>query len=123
MAGGPGLFRIFVQPTVAILLGVIHGLRDRRAGQPVYVVGLIRVPAHRWRRLGEGARSVAVPFAVALVAAYTFQYIVRGRIFVSYGLVYAILFVLLPYLTARGVAHRIARRSARLPPGTSVHVG
>jgi hypothetical protein len=110
MVGGPGYFRFFVQPTIAILLGVRQGIRDRRIGHPVYLMGLIRVPASRRHRLREDVRALAVPLVVALVAAYASQYIIRSRIYIGYGLLYATLFVVLPYLAARGIAHRLARR-------------
>jgi hypothetical protein len=116
MVGGPGWFRFFLQPTVAVILGAMHGLADRRAGRPVYFAALIRHRKGRAERLRQGARAVVVPFVVALIAAFTFQYIVRGRIFLGYGLLYAIGFVLVPYLIARGLAHRLAR--ARTPKGT-----
>jgi hypothetical protein len=101
MVGGPGFFRFFIQPTVAIVLGVLHGLRDQRAG---------RVREGRAKRLAEGVRAIAVPLVVALVAAFTFQYVIRSRIFVGYGLLYATVFVLIPYLIARGLAQRLAGR-------------
>ena len=113
MVGGPGFFRFFLQPIVAILLGVRQGLRDWRSGHPVYLFGLIRVREARWQRIREGIRSVAVPLIAALVAACAFQYVIRSRIFVGYALLYATVFVLVPYLTARGLGHRLARRLSR----------
>ena len=110
MVGGPGYFRFFIQPVVAIVLGIRHGLRDWRLGQPVYLFGLIRIREARRQRILEGLRSLALPLIVALVAAYTFQYVIRSRIFVEYGLLYATVFVLTPYLAARGLSHRVARR-------------
>ena len=123
MVGGPGWFRFFLQPIVAVILGVVHGLRDRRAGRPAYFAGLIRVREGRAERLREGARAVVVPFVVALIAAFTFQYVIRGRIFVGYGLLYAIGFVLAPYLIARGLAHRLARARTTKPPRPGVEGG
>jgi hypothetical protein len=113
MVGGPGYFRFFLQPIVAIVLGVRHGLRDWRIGHPIYLFGLIRVREARWQRIREGTRSVALPLIVALAGAYTFQYVILSRILVGYGLLYATVFVLIPYLAARGVGHRLARRVSR----------
>lgn len=109
MVGGPGFFRFFLQPAVAILLGIIHGRRDRRAGRSAYLAGLIHVREGRAQRIRDGLRSVAVPLVVALIAAFTFQYMIRSRIFIGYGLLYATLFVLVPYLVARGLAQRLTR--------------
>lgn len=121
MVGAPGWFRFFLQPTVAIVLGIVHGRRDWRAGRPVYFAALIHLREGRAQRLREGVRSVAVPLVVALIAAFTFQYLRRGRIFIGYGVLYAIVFVLVPYLLARGLAHRLVRRRAtprRRPPAS-----
>jgi len=113
MVGGPGYFRFFLQPVIAIVLGIRLGLRDWRFGHPVYLFGLIRIREARWRRIREGTRAVALPLVVALVAACAFQYVIRSRIFVGYALLYAILFVLVPYLAARGFGYRLARRISR----------
>jgi hypothetical protein len=114
MVGGPGYFRFFLQPIVAIALGVRHGLRDWRLGHHVYLFGLIRFREARWQRVREGMRAVAIPLVVALVAACAFQYVIRSRVFFGYALLYALVFVLLPYLAARGFTHRIARHLSRV---------
>lgn len=110
MFGGPGSLRFFLQPSVAIFLGILHGLRDHRAGRPVYLVGLIAAKGKRLRRLGEGLRDIAVPLCVALAASYTFQYIIRSRVHLGYGLLYAALFMALPYFASRGLTNRLAHR-------------
>ena len=113
MVGGPGFFRFFLQPIVAIVLGIVHGRRDRRAGRSAYFAGLIHVREGRAARIRDGLRSVALPLVVALIAAFTFQYIIRSRIFIGYGVLYATLFVLVPYLVARGLAQRVTRPGGR----------
>ena len=123
MVGGPGFFRFFIQPTVAVILGVVHGLRDRRAGRPVYLAGLIHTREGRAERLREGVRAVAVPLVVAFIAAFSFQYIIRARIFVGYAVLYASVFVLIPYLMARGLANRLAGRPATEQPPRKVERG
>ncbi len=110
MVGGQGSLRFFLQPALAVVLGILHGLRDHRLGRPVYLVGLIDARGTRLRRAGEGLRDVAVPLCVALLASFAFQYIVRSRVSVAYGFLYAMLFVALPYFVARGLANRVVRR-------------
>lgn len=109
MVGGPGAFRFFIQPAVAIVLGILHGLRDHRQGRPPYLAGLIAAaPSSRMHRLGEGLRDIVIPLCVALVASYIFQYIVRSRIYLAYGFLFAAVFVALPYVVTRGLANRLA---------------
>jgi hypothetical protein len=110
MMGGHGSVRFFLQPVVAIALGVWHGLRDHRLGRPAYVIGLIHARGERLRRLREGMRDVAVPICIALLASYAFQYIVQSRISISHGLMFATLFVAMPYFLARGLANRLSHR-------------
>ena len=103
-----------------LTLRVRHGLRDWRIGHPVYLFGLIHVREARWQRVREGTRSVALPIIVALLATYTFQYVNVSRIFVGYGLLYATVFVLTPYLAARGFGHLARIHPALLPSAADV---
>jgi hypothetical protein len=110
MVGGPGTLRFFLQPAMAIALGILHGVRDRRMGRPPYLVGLIGAQGGRLHLLGEALREILVPLAVALIGAFTFQYIIRSHIYPLYALLYALFFVAVPYLATRGLANRAARR-------------
>jgi hypothetical protein len=114
MVGGPGTLRFFVQPAIAILLGILHGLRDRREGRPPYLLALVRIADGRWRHLVDGLRQIAVPLGLAVLGAYVFEYVIRGRIYVFYGLLDAVLFVAIPYFATRALANRLA--SLRTPP-------
>src|SRR5262245_46127738 len=113
MAGGPGKLRFLVQPTVAIVLGIVHGLRDHREGEPPYLMGLIAARGDRLRRIRLTLREIAVPLCIAVLVSYTFQYIIRSRINFAYGFWYAAIFVALPYVAARGLANRLAGRPLR----------
>jgi hypothetical protein len=115
MAGGPGTLRFFIQPAIAILLGILHGIRDRRQGRPPYLIGLVRAGGRRGRHLLEGLRAIVVPLCLAVLGAYIFEYVIRQRIYVFYGLLYAVLFVAIPYFVTRALANRFASR----PPVTT----
>jgi hypothetical protein len=39
---GPGRLRFILQPILAIVLGIRGGLADSRAGNPPYLIGLLR---------------------------------------------------------------------------------
>jgi hypothetical protein len=111
MLAGPGTFRGFVQPAIAIALGILHGLRDYRAGRPPYLLELYQARHDRARRLREGLRDVLLPFCVAVGVSMILQQIIRSRIILAFALAYATLFVAVPYFVARALTNRIARRS------------
>jgi hypothetical protein len=108
MAGGPGTLRFFIQPAIAILLGIIHGIRDHRHGRPPYLIGIVRAGDKRWQQVFEGLREIVVPLGLALLGAYVFEYVIRHHIYVFYGLLYAVLFVATPYFVTRALANRLA---------------
>jgi hypothetical protein len=112
MLAGPGTFRLFVQPAIALALGVLHGLRDYRAGRLPYLLELYQVRADRSRRLREGLHDVIIPFLIAVAVSMVLQFIVRSYIRFGFALAYAILFVAIPYFVTRALTNRIARRSS-----------
>ena len=114
MVGGPGTLRFIVQPAIAIVLGGIHGVRDRRRGRAPYLMGFLHARGARVAHLLEGLRAIVVPLCLAVLGAYVFQYVIRSHIYVLYGLLYALLFVALPYFVTRALANRIA--SIWVPP-------
>jgi hypothetical protein len=114
MAGGPGTLRFFIQPAIAILLGILHGIRDHHQGRPPYLIGLIRAGDRRRRQLLEGLRGIVVPLSLAVLGAYIFEYVIRHRVYVFYGLLYAVVFVAIPYFVMRALANRLV--PGRSPP-------
>jgi hypothetical protein len=110
MLGGPGHLRFFLQPIVAVALGLIHGRRDRAAGRPPYLFALASSPGDRGRHLREGLRDVLVPLCIALAASLLFQHIITKRLHPLLALSYAAIFVALPYFVTRALANRLATR-------------
>jgi hypothetical protein len=91
MTHGPGAMRFILQPIVAIALGLVHGLRGRRAG----------------------LRGIAVPLVIALAASLIFQFVIRSEVHVVNAVGYAIGFVVVPYFAARQLtAYLHGRRRA-----------
>jgi hypothetical protein len=115
MLGGPGTLRFLVQPSTAILLGLLHGVRDRRAGQPPLLMAIIRDRSAQLDRLYRALRAIAFPLSIALISSLAFQSFIRARIHFWYGVLYALLFVAIPYFLARGAACRVPRRQ---PPSS-----
>jgi hypothetical protein len=119
MVGGSGTLRFFIQPALAVVLGVIHGIRDHRRGRPPYLIGLVRARGHRLAHLGKGLREILVPLCVAVIFSYVFQYVNRSQISLGYGLLYAVLFVAIPYFITHALANRVAGASAAQTPGSA----
>jgi hypothetical protein len=111
MVGGRGTLRFFIQPALAVLLGVIHGIRDHRRGRAPYLIGLVHARGRRFAEVGKGLREILVPLCVAAIFSYVFQYVNRSRISFAYGLLYAVLFVAIPYFITRALANRVAGAS------------
>jgi hypothetical protein len=109
MMRGPGTARMIVQPMMAVLFGIVHGMRDRKAGHPPFVAGAMRAHEGRLRRLADGLRGVAVPVTIALIASVAFQYVVRAHVRLGYAVLYAFLAVVIPYFAARGITNRVAQ--------------
>jgi hypothetical protein len=114
MVGGAGTLRFVVQPTIAIVLGILHGLRDHRQGRPPYLIALLHARGAWASLLLKGLRAIVVPLCLAVLGSYVFQYVIRRHVYVLYGLEYAVLFVAIPYFVTRALANRLAPN--RAPP-------
>jgi len=121
MVGGPGTLRFFVQPAIAIFLGILHGIADHRHGRPPFLIAFVRAGDARGRHLIEGLRAIVVPLCLAVLGAYAFEYVIRRRVYLFYGLLYAVLFVAIPYFVTRAVTNRLA--SLRTPPTSATASG
>ncbi len=108
---GKGQFRLFLQPLMAILLGVRFGLSDAKNGASPFVRRMVESKDERWRLLGRSIRYVWMPLSLALVMDGVLQYVTLGRIRVLAALLVGILLVWLPFAIARGLSNRIWRRS------------
>jgi hypothetical protein len=110
MFGGPGNLRFFVQPAIALLLGLRDGRNDARAGRPPYFLTVLRSAGRRLDRLREGLRAIVVPLSVAFALDLVLQYVIREQLRLWAAFVYVLIFVTLPYVLARGLANRGLRR-------------
>jgi hypothetical protein len=110
---GPMMFRLFLQPTMATLMGIKDGLRDARSGQPPYFWAVLDDPAHRRQLLHDGWKSVGKIFVLASVLDAVYQWIVQGWIYPGEIILVALILAIVPYLLVRGPVNRLARGSAR----------
>ena len=106
---GPLAFRLILQPLMASILAVIDGVKDARAGRPLYTWTLLTDSTHRGSYLREGLRRVMRVIIFALVMDAIYQFMVLRRFYLGEALVTAFVVAVLPYLVIRGPIARIAR--------------
>ena len=107
---GPLAFRLILQPIMAAILAILDGLKDARAGRPLYTWTILTDPAQRAGYLREGLKRVSRVIVFALVMDAIYQFIVLRWFYLGEALVTAFVLAVLPYLLIRGPAARIARR-------------
>src|SRR5690349_15098788 len=86
-----GRFRLILQPTLAIVLGIRIGLADARAGHQPFLARLVRGAHERWSLLRESIVHAAKPLTLALLMDCIFQYLVLGRVRILAALVVGVL--------------------------------
>jgi hypothetical protein len=107
---GPLAFRLILQPLMATILAGIDGVKDARAGRPLYTWALLTDPAHRASYLREGLKRVSRVIIFAFVMDAIYQFMVLRRFYLGEALVTVFVVAVLPYLVIRGPIARIARR-------------
>jgi uncharacterized membrane protein YjgN (DUF898 family) len=102
-------FRVFLQPAMAIALGVVAGWNDAKTDQPPYLWTLFNEPAQRMSLLKNGWKSVGKLFILAVVLDVIYQLTVLGSVNPLGAVVTAGLFAIIPFLVFRGLTNRIGR--------------
>lgn len=117
-ASGPMHLRLFLQPAVAVFLGIRAGLRDARAGRTPYGWTIVSTPEDRGRLLREGWGDVGKVFIIATVLDGIYQLIEFHRLYLSGAVMIAVTLAIIPYLLIRGPVNRIAslRAHHKSPP-------
>ena len=106
---GPGRFRFVLQPTMAIVLGVVGGLADARAGRPPYLHAVLFRRDHRRALLKSGLETVVNLLLMGVLLDAIFQWVILGRSHPGAALVVGPVLIVLPYTAARALANRLSR--------------
>jgi hypothetical protein len=106
---GPMHFRVYLQPTIAMVLAIMAGISDAKAGKPPYFWSMFTYPAHRAELLRQGWKDVGKVFILAIVLDVVYQFIVAKFVYPGEALLVALLLAIVPYLVVRGLSTRIAR--------------
>ena len=114
---GPLAFRLILQPAMATILAFRDGLKDARAGRPLFTWTMLTDPAQRAGHLREGLKRVSRVIIFALVMDAIYQFLVLRWFYPVEALVTVLVVAVLPYLLIRGPAARLARHWHR--PGAA----
>ena len=107
---GPMKFRLFMQPTMAVIFAIRSGLKDARAGDPPYFWTLATDPAARAALLKDGWKSVGKLFVVALALDVVYQIIELHFVYPGEAVIVAFVLAIVPYLILRGLVTRLMSR-------------
>jgi hypothetical protein len=112
---GPGRFRFALQPLISIILGVLGGLADARAGRPPYLYGVLFHRGLRSELMRSGLETVANLVLMGILLDAVFQWVILGVSHPGAALVVGPLLIVLPYTVARALSNRLASRRKTLP--------
>ncbi len=106
---GPGRFRFILQPATAILLGILSGIADARAGRPPYLYGVLFHRELRGELLKSGLETIANLILMGILMDAVFQWIILGISHPGAALVVGPVLIVLPYGLARALSNRLTR--------------
>ncbi len=106
---GPGRLRFILQPAVAIVLGVHHGLHDARAHMPPFLWGLLFHRTHRSHLLRSAAFGLRNLLAFAILLDIISQLLIFHHIHPGAALIVGPVLIGIPYAVARALTNRISR--------------
>ena len=108
---GPGRFRFILQPLMAIILGVLGGLADARAGRPPYLYGVLFHRDLRSELVRSGLETVANLVLMGILLDAVFQWVILGVSHPGAALVVGPALIVFPYSLARALSNRLSRQA------------
>jgi hypothetical protein len=110
---GPMKFRFILQPLTALAIAIRAGVRDAREHRPPFLWTLLTDDRERRPLLRAAWRDVSVVFIVAVTLDTVYQLWILNTLRPLQAVIVAALLAFVPYVTARGLATRVARRIRR----------
>lgn len=104
---GPMSFRFFLQPTVAIVLGIRDGIKDAKLGTPPFVYDVVFRREDRKAALKGALKRLTTPIIVGTLLDAIAQYLIFKQIRPLPALMVGAFVMGVPYSLARGVSNRI----------------
>ena len=106
---GPGRFRFILQPLTAVVLGVLGGIADAKAGRPPYLYGLFFGSGHRRVLISSAYETIANLLLMGILLDAIFQWVILGTSHPGAALLVGPVLIVGPYVLARGLSNRLAR--------------
>jgi hypothetical protein len=104
---GKGQFRLILQPTMALILGVRFGITDAKEGKAPFLFRLFSTRHERWGLFKRSLSDAALPLILALLMDGFLQYLTLHRVRPLQAVVVGVLLVWLPFTATRGLTNRI----------------
>lgn len=119
-SSGPLHARLFLQPTIAVVLAIRAGLRDARSGNPAFLWGITAASSTERRPLIQSAwQDLAKMLVVAVAIDVVYTLVVLHAIRPVQTLIVVVALAVVPYTVARGLTNRVMRRSGHAQPRTA----
>jgi hypothetical protein len=104
---GPLHFRFIMQPTMAIILAVIDGIKDAKLGRAPYFWDMVKNPERRKELFILGLKRLGKVLILAVILDVIYQIKVYHWFYPGETIAVAILLAIIPYLLVRGPVNRI----------------
>jgi hypothetical protein len=106
----PMRFRFMLQPAMAVIAAIHHGIKDAKTGRSPYFWTMLHNPEKRAGRLREGLNATARIILLGIAMDAVYQIIVLKTFYPVEALLIGLLLAFVPYVVMRGLAARAARR-------------
>jgi hypothetical protein len=106
----PMRFRFILQPAMAVIAAILHGIKDAKAGRSPYFWTMLSKPEKRAGRLREGLNATARIILLGIAMDVVYQILVLKTFYPVEALLIGLLLAFVPYVVMRGLATRVARR-------------
>jgi hypothetical protein len=105
---GPFAFCFLLQPTMAIIAAIKHGLKDARTGRSPYAWTVLTSAEKRGARLREGLRATGRIIVLGLAMDAAYQIVALRKFYPGEAMMVALVLAFVPYLLTRGPVARVA---------------
>jgi hypothetical protein len=112
---GPGRFRFFLQPAVAVLLGIRSGIVDARAGNSPFLWALLFHGTRRSSLLRQAFSQLSVLIAMSILLDLIAQFLILREMYPVPALILGPVLIAIPYSVTRSLTGQFWRRNP--PPG------
>jgi hypothetical protein len=110
---GPGKLRFIIQPTVAIILGARHGVKDAYTHLPPFLEMVSFHAKHRRHAIRSAVADVRDLIAIAILLDLIAQELIFHNIHPGASLILGPVLIAIPYGLARDFANRLVRARRR----------